>query len=332
MIAAGQLTKAQARDRRSVYRNEKQAVRQGAKVGDARKSVGTLRGTQAHGDRYHDNCRCIAVAVRPGQAYEPPGYVQQWEKDYAEASRGTKGIGAIGRRMESIDKERQDAANEARGTDATPAGETAPGVVPPIKEPPGLGATSSGDGNDDRMRLDAETRNWAAGLSPDHRAAVRRWQGTDRFYEQVQLAYQGEIEDEEAIDVADKLLEVVTHPLAAEYTVWRGVRSAAATFGVDADQLDELIDSTAPLNRFLATSLDRSVAIDEFTKPQLRGGAVLIEMTLKPGVRVGWIPPIGDPAMASQQELLLHPNMVQRIVGVDRSGPVVVVRMEVTPS
>lgn len=113
MIAAGQLTKAQARGRRSVYRNEKQAARQGAKVGDTRKSVGTLRGSQERGDRYHDNCRCIAVAVRPGQVYEPPDYVQQWEKDYAEASRGTKGIGAIGRRMDAIAQERQEAAKDS---------------------------------------------------------------------------------------------------------------------------------------------------------------------------------------------------------------------------
>ncbi|AKU45092.1 head maturation protease [Mycobacterium phage Quico] len=35
--------------------------------------------------KYHDHCRCIAVPVRPGQSYEPPSYVEQWEKDYVDA-------------------------------------------------------------------------------------------------------------------------------------------------------------------------------------------------------------------------------------------------------
>lgn len=38
------------------------------------------------------------------------------------------------------------------------------------------------------MRLDEETREWQRGLSGDHRAAVVRWQGIDRFYERVQAA------------------------------------------------------------------------------------------------------------------------------------------------
>lgn len=34
---------------------------------------------------YHDHCRCVAVEVRPGQGYEPPEYVQQWNEQYAKA-------------------------------------------------------------------------------------------------------------------------------------------------------------------------------------------------------------------------------------------------------
>jgi hypothetical protein len=181
------------------------------------------------------------------------------------------------------------------------------------------------------MRLDDETREWTASLSEVQRAAVVRWQGEDRFYEQVQGALRGEVDTAEAVEVADTLLGVITHPLAADYTTWRGVRSAATTFGITASRLDELIGSGAQLGRFMATSLNLQVAVGEFTNPQLTGDAVLIELELKPGVRAAWLPPVGRPEMAYQQELLLHPEMVQRIVGVDRSGPVTVVRMEVTP-
>lgn len=44
-----------------------------------------LRGTQKLGDKYHDNCHCVAVEVRPGGSYEPPPYVKDWEKAYKDA-------------------------------------------------------------------------------------------------------------------------------------------------------------------------------------------------------------------------------------------------------
>ncbi|QZD97716.1 hypothetical protein SEA_VINE_7 [Gordonia phage Vine] len=39
------------------------------------------------GHKYHDRCRCLAVAVRPGQVYRPPSYVDQWEKEYQEITK-----------------------------------------------------------------------------------------------------------------------------------------------------------------------------------------------------------------------------------------------------
>lgn len=44
-----------------------------------------VRGTQKLGDKYHDNCHCVAVEVRSGQTYEPPAYVEQWEAEYVKA-------------------------------------------------------------------------------------------------------------------------------------------------------------------------------------------------------------------------------------------------------
>ncbi|QCW22011.1 MuF-like minor capsid protein [Gordonia phage Yakult] len=37
-----------------------------------------------HDDRYHDDCRCLAVAVRPGKRFTPPGYTAQWNDEYKQ--------------------------------------------------------------------------------------------------------------------------------------------------------------------------------------------------------------------------------------------------------
>lgn len=64
------------------------------KAGGQAKGV-RVRGTQKIGDKYHDHCHCVAVPVRPGDAYEPPPYVEQWEQQYIQAVRNTQGDGAI---------------------------------------------------------------------------------------------------------------------------------------------------------------------------------------------------------------------------------------------
>lgn len=44
-----------------------------------------LRGTQQFGEKYHDDCHCVAVEVRPGGTYEPPAHVQDWKQAYDKA-------------------------------------------------------------------------------------------------------------------------------------------------------------------------------------------------------------------------------------------------------
>lgn len=76
--------------RGAVYATEKAATR----VVGRRQSAMALfngdpaktRGGQDLGSKYHDHCRCMAVPVRPGGRYEPPAYVEQWEKDYQAAA------------------------------------------------------------------------------------------------------------------------------------------------------------------------------------------------------------------------------------------------------
>ena len=94
--------------RGAVYSTESSAVSVGAerwepkrnhkgkKVGGDIGRRGRVRGNQDAGDRYHDSCRCMAVEVRPGHSYEPPGYVDEWEQQYIAAVKATPGTGQYG--------------------------------------------------------------------------------------------------------------------------------------------------------------------------------------------------------------------------------------------
>lgn len=44
-----------------------------------------LRGTRKLGDKYHDDCYCVAVEVRGNGFYEPPEYAMEWENEYLKA-------------------------------------------------------------------------------------------------------------------------------------------------------------------------------------------------------------------------------------------------------
>lgn len=100
-IAAGQITRNEALQRRSTFRSVRQAKKQGKQVGDLR--VGALRGTRNYGESYHDRCHCIAVMIRPGQEYEPPPYVEQWEQDYIDAVKATRAAGSTKGKYGAID-------------------------------------------------------------------------------------------------------------------------------------------------------------------------------------------------------------------------------------
>lgn len=82
--------------RGAVYGSKEKAERVGGRGTDVLTNVGRTRGRQAKGvrargkqsigDKYHDNCHCIAVEVRPGQTYEPPPYVEKWSEEYWAAT------------------------------------------------------------------------------------------------------------------------------------------------------------------------------------------------------------------------------------------------------
>lgn len=91
MIAAGSDTRDDLLTRRSTYSSAREAKKAGKQVGDAR--VGALRGTQELGEKYHDHCRCTAVPVPDGEAYQAPEYTAQWSQDYKDAVKAAKADG-----------------------------------------------------------------------------------------------------------------------------------------------------------------------------------------------------------------------------------------------
>lgn len=167
-----------------------------------------------------------------------------------------------------------------------------------------------------------------ATATPEQREAVLRWQSRDRFYEHVQLAVTDDsAASDDARDVADSLTSLAA-PLTQSVEVWRGIRSIDNTFGVPAEQLATLIGHRFEIDRFFSTTADRRVAESEFTEPA--PAPALYKITVQGGTEAVWLPPLGDPEEARQQELLLLPGIEARIVAVEMSGAVPIVLVEVS--
>jgi hypothetical protein len=195
-------------------------------------------------------------------------------------------------------------------------------------EPPRQnGRLNSGD--DPIGRLNRLFSKQTSDATPAQRASVVRWQEKDdRFYQQVQNAIEGKAASDDAVRVAHTLDTLAT-PLAEDVLVWRGIRDVEKAFpGVDADNLDASVGQAFPQNRFTGTSADRRVAEDEFTRPGRN--PVLLRVRAKAGPRAVWVPPVGDPSTAYQQELLFTPGIVIRILSIDRTYSVPIVEVEVS--
>lgn len=77
--------------REATYLTAESAVRVVGEV-DPRSTGSTVRGprgTQELGEKYHDNCKCIAVPVFPGDRYEAAPHIKEWGNQYTAASRAT---------------------------------------------------------------------------------------------------------------------------------------------------------------------------------------------------------------------------------------------------
>ncbi|AOE44923.1 capsid morphogenesis protein [Gordonia phage Twister6] len=178
--------------------------------------------------------------------------------------------------------------------------------------------------------LDAEYAADVAELTWTERDIVEAWQRDDRTYDEFQKAARGESDDPYLMEQAEELDELVRrHRLRQPVQAYRGVRDTRKVFGVDNTDLAGLVGEELSLAGFFGTSLDRQVSLEEFTRPPLGGGPVLMEVLIPAGVRALWVSLAGDDRMRYQRELLLPSFVRVTVVDVDYADGVPVIRVRV---
>lgn len=162
-------------------------------------------------------------------------------------------------------------------------------------------------------------------------SALRRYQALDRSYELLNEVLRAERHPDELSDdelVAVRALVRDLDVLLARWRtpepvrVYRGLRSQV---GFDVDE------SPAVSGSFLSTTVFRDVAIGEFTVPPGPGGPALLEIEVPAGTPGVWVPPLGDPALAYQGELLLGREVRLAVRDSDVEAGILVVDCEVEP-
>ncbi|MFT4125554.1 MAG: hypothetical protein QM662_04915 [Gordonia sp. (in: high G+C Gram-positive bacteria)] len=121
------------------------------------------------GNRFHDRCHCLAVVVRPGQSYDPPAYVAEWEQDYQAArAAGLTQPGQIATFMNNAPTGKATvarAAQEKRLRERRQGFPGGPGGSPPPKPPTRGGRGYSDD--DSERQLEWEYDEAAQRLTKD---------------------------------------------------------------------------------------------------------------------------------------------------------------------
>ncbi|AMU55749.1 hypothetical protein PP614_16610 [Mycobacteroides abscessus] len=199
------------------------------------------RGNQKIGDRYHDHCRCTAVAIRPGDTYEPPDYVYQWERDYVEATR------ALGRSGEPLT-----ATNVVRHMETTAAERTAK-----------VQAARTAQAADEAFAQQVRNEHWQATL--DWLDAEDAQIARNRYFQQIDDAAEAErrqrilswldAEDEHRAAVA--YWHRVDDELRAVPAVEHGAAQTAVSADVSATVAESELDrAVAKLEAALASGAD----------------------------------------------------------------------------
>jgi hypothetical protein len=144
-------------------------------------------------------------------------------------------------------------------------------------------------------------------VTPAERAAVRAYQSLRGTYDAVnRLARDGSAAVDPAAAEVLRHLDDLLHRarLPVDLVLYRGV--------------DDLDRAAPPVDRlpadrheptFLSTSLELRVAVEEFVDPAApRGGVVRI--AARAGAPGLWVPPLGHPRLAREQEVLLARELV----------------------
>ncbi|MCK9249929.1 MAG: hypothetical protein M0P31_13275 [Solirubrobacteraceae bacterium] len=179
--------------------------------------------------------------------------------------------------------------------------------------------------------MDEAFADQRARLTREQFAAVREWQRTDRFYEQVQGLVRGTL----AVDAtsasyaalrhrAELLDDAIDSPRTTRpLTVYRGVRSLRWTFG-EADPA-AVRGPQRTFEGYTAASVLRSVAVDEFVGP----AGALLELEVPPGIPALWVAGLGDPRLRRQGEVLFPVELPVQITGVRHDDDLVVLSVQV---
>ncbi|QMU22066.1 phage minor head protein [Gordonia rubripertincta] len=249
----------------------------------------------------------------------------EWERRHSQSVEDPQPINIEPDSSEPVTSPAYDSTDDA-GPPPPPEGRTL--TLTPDDEP--IGGPTPADSDAAAEVLDAEYSADDAALTPDERAIIEAWQRDDRTYDEFQRAARGESDDPHFMGQAEELDELVRrHRLAQPVQAYRGVRNTRKVFGVDNTELAGLVGQEVPLAGFFGTSIDRRVAIDEFTRPPLGGGPALIEVLIPAGMRALWVSLSGDPRMRYQRELLLPSFVTISVLEVDYTDGVPVIRVGV---
>lgn len=163
-------------------------------------------------------------------------------------------------------------------------------------------------------------------------AALRRYQAMDRTYELVNRLLRGEPRADALTDEQDTAVRVIVRRLNQMLNRWRTPEPIRAYRGLRSRVgFDVVADAPLVTRSFLSTTIVRDVAVSEFTLPPGPGGPALLGIDVPAGTPAVWVPPLGDPALAYQGELLL-PRRLPLMVRASRDeAGILVVDCEVQP-
>lgn len=184
-------------------------------------------------------------------------------------------------------------------------------------------------------RLTEAARAVSESLTAFELAAIWRYQGLDRTYEVVAAVLRNPMSAEQLSDEQADLVDTIVRVLSTATRRWRvpeavqvyrGQRRLDRVFGAE-DREGRAIQPAT----FLATSIFRDLALQEFAAPPGPGGAALFEIAVPAGTPGLWLPPIGDPALAYQGELLLPRRTRVLVRGEREDAGILVLDCEVLP-
>lgn len=181
-------------------------------------------------------------------------------------------------------------------------------------------------------RLTQSSVSVRAAASAEVVEALRRYQKLDRTYTMINAVLrgqrsQGDLSDEDA-EIVRKVVVALDDLVGRWRTsepivVHRGLRSVHLAVG--GVSTGTVLESRS----FLSTTVHRHVAIDEFTRPPGSGGPALLEIAVPMGTPALWVPPLGDPMLGYQGELILGRNTRLVVRGDHDQAGIVVVDCEV---